>query len=517
MMRRTLDAPAGLRRSSEPSTTWSRAVVLLIGLGIAAVAFVPRALTLDEGFTVDEKLWLERSERFTNAVFDADFGKAATSGQPGVTTSWIGGLAQRTLPDDAPLRERYARARLGIVVVSILLLLAVWLLARLLVGEMAAAVGGLVLALDPFLIAHNRVLQLDGLEALAMLGSVLALLGAVRRRPSATQLLVISGVLAGFAMLTRTLFAGFLAVVVLVVLRRDGLGVRRRFLIWTGVAAAVYLVLWPALWVDPVSALSRIVSTNAGAVDDAAASGFFLGQRVSPPGFVVYPVVALFRLTAFTLPAVIAASVWSRTRKGNDPRAAVTGALLLFGASFALFIGLGIKTADRYLLPSLLAADLAAAVWLTSVLSRRAVAAVAVAAALALHAPGFALHPYEIADYNWLVGGPYAAQRAIVVGWGEGLDKAARDLGRLQDARSSTVATTRLNGFEDFFPGRTIRIEDSSLVKPGAPTPEYVLFYISSVQVGRVPDVWARYRDNTPFYELKINGIPYVRVYKVES
>ncbi len=53
-------------------------------------------------------------------------------------------------------------------------------------------------------------------------------------------------------------------------------------------------------------------------------------------------------------------------------------------------------------------------------------------------------------------------------------------------------------------------------MKPGGVEPDLVLFYISSVQSGRVPDVWARYRDREPVYRLEINGIPYVRVYRVE-
>ena len=521
MMRRTLDAPAGLRRSSEPSSTRSRAALLLLGLVIAAVAFIPRAATLGEGFTVDEKLWVERSARFTNAVFDGDLARTAVSGHPGVTTSWVAGLAQRTLPRDAGLRDRYTRARLGVVIASVLLLVVIWLLARALVGEAAAATGAVVLALDPFLIGHNRVLQLDGIESLAMLGSVLALLGAVRRREDGRWLLVASGVLAGLALLTRTLFAGILVLVVLRVLLRDGLGVWRRFALWAGVAVVVYVALWPALWVDPWSALSHIVSSNARAADDAAASGFFLGRQISPPGVVVYPVVAVLRLSAFAMPACIAAALWARKHRVSEPNAALAGTLLLFAAAFALFIGVGIKTADRYLLPSLVAIDLAAAVWLTHVLSsrRRVVAALAVAAALAVHAaPGLALHPYEIASYNWLVGGPATAEHALVVGWGEGLDVAARDLAaRIDGADAVTVATTRLTGFEEFWPGTTIRIEDSSLVRPGARRPDLVLFYISSVQVGRVSEVWARFRDQTPYYELTINGIPYVRVYKDES
>ena len=87
----------------------------------------------------------------------------------------------------------------------------------------------------------------------------------------------------------------------------------------------------------------------------------------------------------------------------------------------------------------------------------------------------------------------------------------------MPDAATLTVATTRVTGFEEFFAGRTVRIEDSSLVRAGGPSPDLVLFYYSSVQAGRVADVWARYRNATPVYRLDINLIPYVRVYRVQT
>ena len=68
------------------------------------------------------RLWLERSDRFVSAVTDARFGDAYTTGHPGVTTSWIAGIAQRTLPAGASLRERYARARLGMAIANVALL-----------------------------------------------------------------------------------------------------------------------------------------------------------------------------------------------------------------------------------------------------------------------------------------------------------------------------------------------------------------------------------------------------------
>jgi hypothetical protein len=504
-----------MRATVERSRIRSRIALCILGLGIAVAAFLPRAIDLGTGFMIDEKLWLERSTHFIDAVADARFGDAFTTGHPGVTTMWIGGIALRTLPRDASLGERYRRARLGLAVADVALLLAIWLLARPLLGEAAAAAGTLLLAFDPFLLAHNRVLHLDGLQALAMTASFVALLRASRE--DSRRMLLVSGALAGIAVLTKTLSA-FLVVPAIVVFARDGRGIRRRLLIWLGVAAGVFVLAWPVMWVRPWKGIALMVTGFArGANNDSDAGGFFLGRHVANPGPLFYPVVLALRSSILTLPAGVAASIWAIRRRRRDSTAAVAGAFLAFGLGFMIMMTLGIKTADRYLLPSLAALDLAVAVALVrSVRGRRALLVPALAAALALHAgPALALHPYELAHYNWAAGGPVGAQHALVIGRGEGLDEAARALDRLPGADGLTVASTRIAQFEEFFRGRTIHIEDSSLDHAGGEHADLVLFYISSIQVGRVPAVWARYRDRRPDYELIINGIPYVRVYRV--
>jgi hypothetical protein len=197
----------------------------------------------------------------------------------------------------------------------------------------------------------------------------------------------------------------------------------------------------------------------------------------------------------------------------------MVAAFLLYGLGFVAAVSLTFKTADRYALPAIAALDLAVIVVLCRLILEkfgRRMLIPALSVALLLHAgPALAIHPYELAHYNLAVGGPAAAQRAIPVGWGEGLDEAAADLNRLPNASRLVVATTRLTGFEEFFAGRTISIAESSLASPGGEEPDLVLFYISSVQVGRFADVWARFRDQDPDYLLRINGIPYVRVYRV--
>jgi hypothetical protein len=499
---------------SSPVATSTR-VRALIALGIAFASLVVRAPTLDRALTIDESLWVERSARFVDAVGDLRFREAIETGHPGVTTMWVAGLAQRTLPRDAELRDRYERARLGMGVASTVLIVLIWWLAVMLFGAGVAALAGLLLALDPFLLAHNRVLHLDGLLALLMVASILALMAALRSENR--KLLMLSGALGGLSFLTKQP-AVYLLLVVGVILWRDGGGIRGRFLRWLAPAAIVVVALWPVLWVRPWHAAALMLGGGSAAITETTSSGFFLGRQVEDPGPLFYPVALAMRSSELILPAGLATVVWAIRRRRDEPARSVLK-LLAFGLGFLVLMSLAPKKGDRYGLPALVALDVAVAVGIAAFLRAKArwMVSAAIAALLFVHAaPGLWLHPYGISHFNLVTGGVTTAKGAIVVGWGEGLDEAAQDLSAMPGSAEMTVATTRITQFEDFFIGRTVRVEDSSLVKPGGVEPDLVLFYISSVQSGRVPDVWARYRDREPFYRLEINGIPYVRVYRVE-
>ena len=481
---------------------------ILVAAGIAAASLAVRAPALDRAFTIDEKLWLERSERFVSAVADARFADTVESGHPGVTTMWVGGLAQRTLPDEAGLRERYERARLGVAVVSTSLIIVVWWLA------------GVLLAFDPFLLTLGRVLHVDSFLSLLMVASFLALLGAVRT--GERRMLILSGALAGLAALTKQP-AVLLVPTVVVVLWRDEGGVWRRFGIWLGAAAVVAFGLWPALWVRPWHAIAVMAGGGGKAVAETSSAGFFLGRATGNPGPLFYPVVLALRTSIVSLPGIVVAAVWAVRRRKTSDQARLGFTLLAFALLFVLFLIVAPKKADRYVLPSIVAADVALAVAAANALERSrrfskpAVFAATGVVAMALHGgPAMALSPYQNASYNWLAGGPVAAQRAIVIGWGEGLDEAAGHLNELQGSQRATVAVSRVTQFDDFFIGRTIRIENSSLARANGQRPDFVLFYISSVQSGKYDEIWRTYRNREPIYELRINRIPYVRVYRVD-
>ena len=141
--------------------------------------------------------------------------------------------------------------RRGMAWGTTLLLGLVFLLLRLgLAWSPAASLAALaLLATDPFLLAHSRVLHVDAPVSLLSLAAVIALGSALRRNspeaPEAFRWLIAAGALAGLAALAKSsaLVLGPFACGVLVLFawrrgQRRPAGLLRPALIWTAAAGA---------------------------------------------------------------------------------------------------------------------------------------------------------------------------------------------------------------------------------------------------------------------------------------
>ena len=174
--------------------------------------------------TTDEALWLRRSANFYLALSNGEWNQTYQSPHPGVVTLWAGAAGfwlefpeysrvgfdpihdsqLLTLMENRGINPMsvLAAGRMALVVVHATTFLATWPFARRLFGLPAAALGMALLALDPFTLAHQRLLHLDGLLASFMLLALLACLDFLRE--GRWQSLTISGIAAGFAWLTKT-------------------------------------------------------------------------------------------------------------------------------------------------------------------------------------------------------------------------------------------------------------------------------------------------------------------------
>jgi 4-amino-4-deoxy-L-arabinose transferase-like glycosyltransferase len=193
------------------------------------------------------------------------------------------------------------------------------------------------------------------------------------------------------------------------------------YLIWLGTAALVVVLLWPAMWVTPLTALGDVyneIVANGGAPEPAG--NFFLGEPVAAPGWLYYALVLGLRAAPLTLLGLLLLPLvlWPRAderpttndqrptssesyREGRrmaieersrrtrnfrssifDLRSSIFGgrwsgeqrvllALLAFVLLFGLMMSIEPKKFDRYLLPIWPSLEILAAAGLTSILDFR--------------------------------------------------------------------------------------------------------------------------------------------------
>jgi hypothetical protein len=297
----------------------------------------------------------------------------------------------------------------------------------------------------------------------------------------------------------------------------------RRFfaglLIWGSAALAVGIALWPALWVEPLQTLYFVLRAMAGhAAKGHEASIYFNGAVIEgDPGLHFYPVTYLWRTTPLVLAGVVLAVVTAVIDKGRFMVAQerrVVFSLALFALLYTLFLSLGAKKWDRYLLPIYPALDLVAALgWLAA---GRGLLALPWWLTLLVQ-----LHPYYLSYYNPLLGGTTRAPAMMMVGWGEGLDQAAHFLNSLPNAPSLRAASGIWTGsFSYFFKGHingTTFDPQSSHVDEWS-TSDFLVIYINQWQRGRLsPQLLDYLARLTPVYTVHLQGLEYVRVYDLRQ
>ncbi len=440
--------------------------------------------------------------------------------------------------------------------------LGIYGLLRRLAGRGPAIAAVAVLAADPYYLALSRVLHIDALTAGLMLVALLAALvyvGVGQSGARQRRYLLLSGAAAGLAVLTKT-YGAAVAPCALAALVTGTLWPRRApgasdasappggrrlraagrdVALWGGTAVGAFVAAWPAMWVAPVETLRGVLGLSleyATAPGDATAS-FFRGALTAAPGVAFYPVALFYRATPLVLVGLVlalasAASGLARGRRGQVGTGPVlASALLAYTAVHVALITISAKKFDRYLLPALLALDVVAAIgWLAALRALRVarwrrilrwdptfrwsplaralpaggVTALAIVQAALLLAPLSLSH--AIACYNPWAGGLAGAMRTLPVGWGEGIEEAARHLAALPNAERLRVATWAVAGVAPHFPGHVDKPTAASL-----PNADYVVVYVGDVQ--SATPLAAAFREREPAFVARVGDEPYAWVY----
>jgi len=501
-------------RGEEHKLLQALAVIFII-----LVTWLPRGLALNQYVTPDEPKWLTRAANFYLALAQGDFANTYQVEHPGVTIMWAGaagfywrypdyvtaGPRQQSRPQrfkryldnhGHPPLQLLEAGRVLIVLGTTIFLALAFVSAIRLIGIVPALLGFLLLAFDPFHIAHSRLLHPDSLLSTLMLLALITMMNYLYRGRRWFDLLL-AGVSGGLSWLTKSpalFLIPFFGVLVLVEFLRTWKKAKkfqfsnlwytaRPFGIWLGLALLTFFIFWPAMWVAPLDSLSQILNGATIYAAEGHSSPLFFNGTIYPgaiPDWRFYLVNYFWRSTPITLtglllsvPAIFLRPTSFRER---SQRQAMLG-LAVFALAFTLFMTAGAKKFDRYLLPVFGPLDLLAGLgWWAGInwfwkfahsklpsgrwgdIFSNSGAAVFVSVVIVIQLMGaMKTSPYYLNYYNPLAGGSARAPEVMLIGWGEGLDIAARYLNAKPGSQKLRVKSWYSDGpFSYIFQGISI-------------------------------------------------------------
>lgn len=524
--------------------------VALFALAMAARWPNGHFLTVDEAYH-----WISLSRRFATAVATGNFVDTFYFGHPAVTTLWLGALGHtiyEALTAIEILQEHsatfYTILRLPAATITALVLALAYPLLERLTGRTIALLAALLWIGEPFLIAHSQLFHMDATLTSLMTLSLLLMLVALQsgtRSFVRSPWWIASGLVAGLGMLTKSpalLLAPLAGLVVVIgqglpstlTVRSVGMMMWRcipPLAVWCGMAALVWVALWPALWVRPLATLWGVVSEilfDGGAPHPWG--NFFFGRAVADPGPLFYLVAIPFRLAPWTLIGVL---MWAgfTARDGRYAWKKANWPLLLLAVFVVLFVAaitVMAKKFDRYALPVFPALTILAAAGFSrgyDLLSNRGIidALKRFGATHPWQSAGYVLvvsavitnlvwyHPYYLAYYNPLLGGGAIAEQILPVGWGEGLELAAAFIAAQPDGRDRPIAAFYQSVMRPFAPAGVAPLQ--AVQRPQQV--DYAVTYVEQTQRATKPELHALFRSMKPLHVVRIHGINYAWIYQV--
>ncbi|MBP7928634.1 MAG: hypothetical protein KA110_01545 [Acidimicrobiia bacterium] len=512
-------------------------MTLLVFIG----ALIPRLATAGTFITIDEALWMRRSERFSDALtsfnlkgMSASFGEPAT--MPGVPTMWLGSIGRLfwgigksigLIDDTLPFGESYKALAVAQVVVcfatAALIALLFYLIRRWL-GFRAAVLTAVLFAFEPWIVGLGSILHVDDLSALfgtiALVCTAMAL-GLPEAVPGLdkTKTALLAGAMMAGALLTKVSSLGFAFGVAVLVGYGAFLAFRRggrqspelvRIAKMCGYALAtliaVTVVAWPALVVDPSTQIDAL-RTSTG-LRSAGHPEFLLGEL----GFsrLFYLINVPFRLTPwgllFLVIGVVAAVAQRKTR----------------GLAIALIVGIAptvyeLSTATKrfpryavlFLFPLFVVSALGST-WPSlriGKIPRRAITAVG---AFALVYALF-VAPYGLAYFNPALGGSKTALKNVPVGWGEGLDLAGERIKELAGGSCAKVTTQVGTPRLGQTPYEDLHWPCMQPASDGRST--YFVYYVSELQKATPLEKRIATRGRTFVESVPLRGIEYAEIW----
>jgi hypothetical protein len=487
--------------------------------------------------TIDERRWINGAGQFLLALRSGDLAQTYWHFFPGITITWGEAIilwlqslwaTNYTLEEFVRFQTENLNLSVGAMRLSGVLLTSVALpfvyaLAKPLLGKWPAILGVGLIAVDPFWVAHSRIVNGDALAAILMLASLLSF-ALLLIKPD-QKLAIIAGVFVGLSFLTKLpsqILAPFISLLALIGYVNDR---NWRFwlkaLILCGLTSIlVFVALWPSMWVAPIKTLMMMFEDifNVGDIGGKDKVEFFVGTVRAEQSRFFYPLALLFRLTPVNLIGSILALVpLFRSNNGKLKRSTVL--LWLFILSVIVLANMSPKKADRYAMSVIVTVDLLAGIgwiWLIQKVTvmRQTKAKFIIPTLLVTGQFIFVLlsYPYILTYYNPLLGGFAKATESVPVGRGEGLEQAAAWINSQPGGQLATTSPYYENVTNYYLAGKSLDWPKDGKKQVLA---DYVVFYITQTQRQLpYPGMVNYFQKQTPAHVVRHGQTPYVWVYK---
>lgn len=550
-------------------------VILIIAL------LAPRVLSLDSFVTLDEPYWLSMGANFYYALGQREFQNTVYEYQPAVTTMWIVTAAMLVyFPEYRGLGQGYLEfekgaldpfmiehgkdplillqvARLIQVVVILVLFLLLYFLLQRLIPKPMAFFAVLFASFDPFFLGQSRLLDHEAMLALFVVISALAFFIHLAQGRSILFLLL-SGVSAGFAQLTKSSAIAILMpigmVLLIQILQKGKNGFfnalwdhTKVFAIWIVVLVGTYFIFWPGMWVAPGKMLYEVYGNafsyafqgaRLTVTEDLQPSQFSLNTGFSGISDLIR--VLLWRITPLTWLGILFgfSLPFSLNRELVRPNRQLLTLMLGTAAAFLLIFGLAQgRNSPHYILTSYLALNLLAGFgwfhvieWLIrrfAALRKYQIQYVSLSIVMIAQVWSAVLYyPYFYTYRNPILYSAGWHPQFPQFAYGEGLELAAQYLAKLPDAKDSTAVAYYARGcFSYFYPGETTRFKPyyveadhkQDLVDSIRSADYLVLYYSVQGAADKYQPLLDVLTVVEPIQEIWLDDYKYVIIYQVDT
>lgn len=268
-----------------------------------------------ENLNVDQFLWYARTQKFFSAIEQGRFQDTYQQYHPGVALMYsigAGQLAYKLITNDSSIFPNISYTKFGLYnfctklflvsLIVLILLFSASILKKIWSSKQHAYLFLTLTFFEMYYIGVIRNLHLDGLVSVLVFVTTIIFYFALK--VASRKWVVVSGMFMGLGLLTKSsatfvgIYCLLIALFFLITKNIDFRWLTKSFLIWLSITAIVFVTLFPAMWVDPISTMKKIVVE--GVFETGADGGFshYVNNiRMRDPGPTFYMLVMKYRVT----------------------------------------------------------------------------------------------------------------------------------------------------------------------------------------------------------------------------